>query len=164
MTKYPPFREEVFCWWKPSLYKFLKKDSPLACWVWEFVRRAVLKENFGSTPVDAMNPNPDFDKVLPELATPKLENGWRLSIIEDEKVNPDNPKLDPLNWALYYNWGHPEWRHRKPLGIAAFISCDEANLSSRYFGRQFKVTQKLIGKTWVEKRRKWIDMRIDPDR
>ncbi|MGO9120937.1 MAG: DUF6387 family protein [Desulfomonilaceae bacterium] len=46
-------------WWKPSRYGFLK-DLPLEGWVWEFMRRAKLKEMLKPKPVDAMNPRPNL--------------------------------------------------------------------------------------------------------
>lgn len=40
--------------WRPGLYNFTR-NMPLEGWIWEFMRRARLKEILGNRPVDAMN-------------------------------------------------------------------------------------------------------------
>ena len=49
-------------WWSRSLYDFLS-DLPQSGWIWEFMRRARLKELLGDSPVDAMNPDPELEEL-----------------------------------------------------------------------------------------------------
>jgi hypothetical protein len=53
-------------WWELSLYDFLD-DLPVQGWIWEFMRRARLKEILGDTPVDAMNTHPELEELDPDL-------------------------------------------------------------------------------------------------
>ena len=152
-------------WWEPSLYNFLRR-LPLEGWVWEFYRRAVLKENLGGLPVEAMNPEPDFEKPLSEMAVPIEKDGWVLSNIEDEDMEPEVVQLASENWDLYYHWGHEEWKRKKPISLAPSVLCDDVQQLSPWFGRRYSVRRKLIGKTWLQKSfsAAWVDMRVDTGR
>src|SRR5512136_2589760 len=71
-------------WWKHSLYDFLEETMPLQGWIWEFMRRARLKEILKPNPVDAMNPNPDLQDV------------------------------NPIDWDYYKSWPNKVWPLSKP--------------------------------------------------
>lgn len=53
-------------WWSLSLYDFLS-DLPVQGWIWEFMRRARLKEVLKEAPVDAMNPKPELEGIDPHF-------------------------------------------------------------------------------------------------
>jgi hypothetical protein len=53
-------------WWNLELYDFLS-DLPVQGWIWEFMRRAKLKEILKGSPVDAMNPEPELEGLDPDL-------------------------------------------------------------------------------------------------
>lgn len=63
----PKFTGEKPDWWYKELYDFTK-NMPLEGWVWEFARRAALKEILKGAPVDAMNPDPDLSHMEDEAA------------------------------------------------------------------------------------------------
>jgi hypothetical protein len=56
-------------WWTLDLYDFLT-DLPLEGWIWEFMRRARLKEALKGSPVVAMMPKPEEGGLT---AVPELE-------------------------------------------------------------------------------------------
>jgi hypothetical protein len=66
-------------WWSLSLYDFLA-NLPLEGWIWEFMRRARLKEELKGSPVVAMLPKPK-------------EGGWA--------AVPELNELNPTFWNYY---------------------------------------------------------------
>lgn len=149
-------------WWNESLYDFLK-DMPLEGWIWEFYRRAVLKENLGDLPVDAMNPEPDLERVLAKIPYPEMLKGWELSIVEEEDLESDNPILAPFNWDLYLPWNHARWDTRKPIGMPPPVRCHEVPQLQRWFGRHYEAGRKLIGTKHVVKKLNVITLGLNLD-
>jgi len=80
-------------WWSSDLYYFLN-DIPIEGWVWEFMRRARLKEVLGSRPVDAMNPEPNTECI----------NGFDIN--------------------CYKQWTHPYWAKKPPFLIPSAVTVD----------------------------------------
>lgn len=105
----PTTRPTLPSWWTPELYSFLR-DMPIEGWVWEFMRRARLKEALGAGPVDAMNPNPDLNKI------------------------------DPDCWNYYKSWNHPHWRRIKkpPFLIPPAVNIS-GQWPAKYQGQQYRI-------------------------
>lgn len=149
-------------WWEPSLYDFLN-SMPAEGWVWEFYRRAVLKENLGQLPVEAMNPDPDLEKVLQELPTPLEDAGWTVAKNwEEEDIDANHPELAAHNWMLYLPWNHPRWSNNKPFGMDLSVYCSETPQLKSWFGRPFVKGAKLVGKTWLRPNQgRFVELNID---
>ena len=100
-------------WWKIDLYSYLT-EIPLEGWVWEFMRRARLKELLGEKTIEAMHPDPDFEKILPD---------------------------DPDNWNYYKTWTHSEWSRKKPVFLPPAVILSEG-WPLGFNGQQYRINDK----------------------
>jgi hypothetical protein len=95
-------------WWDLSSYGYLE-TLPLEGWVWEFMRRARLKEILKDKPVDAMNPKPKIERgmsIAMRFYRKGLEHHW-------PRWSSSNPPVYVGNRArLYYE--EPSLIERKP--------------------------------------------------
>ena len=104
----PRQRVEPPSWWDTGLYSFLP-DMPLEGWIWEFMRRGRLLTLYGN-PVDAMNPNPDYD----------------------------NLDISPEHYSYYKNWSWFENR-KKPYYIPPSVFLKDEVWRRGFHGEQFSV-------------------------
>jgi len=149
-------------WWNKSLYGFLK-GMPLKGWVWEFYRRAVLKQNLGDLPVDAMNPEPDFEKPLNRASLPEKEDGW-FATEDSGQATTGETVLSGWNHNLYLPWKHPHWRKEKPMRFWGSIRPVGFFVPSLSEWGQYSSKRKIIGGREFFKEAIWVDIRVDMQR
>ncbi len=155
-------------WWNENLYDFLE-HATLDAWFWEFMRRKALLKLLGDGCVDAMNPNPDKERISPNFWD--FFNCWTYSVCP-ERDNQRHQFFVPSAVDLYPREGWSENFRGQQYQLSGILEHEYAKISidlkrrDKVILRDFKAVLANIRENHPEPRRinprfgNWYDNKI----